>query len=77
MKALAKKVINWIAPDAEKETDGRDKWPSRASFVLAAMVRCFYYAKLHRFLSCMISKKLTLSIRAALLAWETYFVIPQ
>lgn len=32
-----KKIIDWIAPDAAKEDDGRDKWPSRASFVLAAM----------------------------------------
>lgn len=28
----------WLSPDAEKEVDGRDMWPSRASFVLAAMV---------------------------------------
>jgi len=33
-----KTVLAWFAPDAEKESDGRDKWPSRAAFVLAAMV---------------------------------------
>lgn len=33
-----KKVYKWLAPDAAKEDDGRDKWPSRASFILAAMV---------------------------------------
>lgn len=38
MAAVLKKVVNFIAPDADKEADGRDKWPSRASFVLAAMV---------------------------------------
>ncbi|KAF5005903.1 hypothetical protein FDECE_7661 [Fusarium decemcellulare] len=37
MGVSAKKVLNWFAPDAEKEEDGRDKWPSRTSFVLAAM----------------------------------------
>jgi solute carrier family 6 GABA transporter-like protein 1 len=32
-----KRVVGALAPDAEKEDDGRDKWPSRAAFVLAAM----------------------------------------
>lgn len=32
-----KKVGNFLAPKAQKETDGRDMWPSRTSFVLAAM----------------------------------------
>lgn len=33
-----KKIANWFAPKADKEQDGRDKWPSRTAFVLAAMV---------------------------------------
>ncbi|KAH7144586.1 hypothetical protein B0J13DRAFT_675895 [Dactylonectria estremocensis] len=37
MGVTFKQVVNWIAPDAAKEEDGRDKWPSRAPFVLAAM----------------------------------------
>ncbi|PGH29735.1 solute carrier family 6 (neurotransmitter transporter, GABA) member 1 [[Emmonsia] crescens] len=32
-----KKVLSIVAPDAKKASDGRDQWPSRASFVLAAM----------------------------------------
>ncbi|OAX83045.1 hypothetical protein ACJ72_02591 [Emergomyces africanus] len=32
-----KKVLNIVAPDAQKAADGRDQWPSRTSFVLAAM----------------------------------------
>ncbi|KAJ4012714.1 hypothetical protein NW752_008433 [Fusarium irregulare] len=32
-----KRVVGFIAPSADKEDDGRDKWPSRAAFVLAAM----------------------------------------
>lgn len=38
MAAAFKKLYRYIAPDAAKEDDGRDKWPSRASFILAAMV---------------------------------------
>lgn len=34
---VLKKVYKYIAPDAEKGADGRDVWPSRTSFVLAAM----------------------------------------
>ncbi|KAL9001678.1 MAG: hypothetical protein Q9188_005353 [Gyalolechia gomerana] len=37
MAIAFKKVYKWLAPDAAKEDDGRDKWPSRASFILAAM----------------------------------------
>ncbi|KAM5346955.1 hypothetical protein ACJ41O_009960 [Fusarium nematophilum] len=37
MGLTVKKVFKFFAPDAEKEEDGRDKWPSRAAFVLAAM----------------------------------------
>lgn len=38
MASLLKKVYQFLSPEAEKEEDGRDKWPSRAAFVLAAMV---------------------------------------
>ena len=34
---LVLKLGRCFAPQAEKEDDGRDMWPSRASFVLAAM----------------------------------------
>ncbi|TQV96686.1 hypothetical protein V2A60_002929 [Cordyceps javanica] len=37
MASLVKRVYRFLSPDAEKEEDGRDKWPSRAAFVLAAM----------------------------------------
>ncbi|KAI4193412.1 MAG: hypothetical protein LQ348_002868 [Seirophora lacunosa] len=37
MAAAFKKLYRYLAPDAAKEEDGRDKWPSRASFILAAM----------------------------------------
>jgi solute carrier family 6 (neurotransmitter transporter, GABA) member 1 len=32
-----KKAIDWIAPPPAKDEDGRDTWPSRTSFILAAM----------------------------------------
>ncbi|EER44815.1 creatine transporter [Histoplasma capsulatum H143] len=35
--SVFKKVLNVLAPDAQKAADGRDQWPNRASFVLAAM----------------------------------------
>lgn len=38
MTSALKKAYQWFAPEAEKEEDGRDKWPSRTAFVLAAMV---------------------------------------
>jgi hypothetical protein len=41
MNAL-KKVGNFLAPKAQKSEDGRDKWGTRTSFVLAA-VRFFDY----------------------------------
>ncbi|KAK2816770.1 hypothetical protein FQN49_008000, partial [Arthroderma sp. PD_2] len=34
---LVRKTFNLLAPEAKKEDDGRDVWPSRLSFVLAAM----------------------------------------
>ncbi|KLJ11513.1 hypothetical protein EMPG_13293 [Blastomyces silverae] len=35
--SVFKKVLSILAPDAKKATDGRDQWPNRLSFVLAAM----------------------------------------
>jgi solute carrier family 6 (neurotransmitter transporter, GABA) member 1 len=37
MAAAFKKVVNFIAPPPKQGDDGRDVWPSRTSFVLAAM----------------------------------------
>jgi len=46
LKAL-KKVGAWFAPPPAAAADGRDQWPSRASFLLAAMGGCagslYYY----------------------------------
>ncbi|KAM5354304.1 hypothetical protein ACJ41O_000954 [Fusarium nematophilum] len=51
MTALAflKKVGNWIAPPPQKSEDGRDQWPSRASFLLAAMGGCAGMGNLIRY----------------------------
>jgi len=35
-----KKVGAWFAPPPAAAADGRDQWPSRASFLLAAMGGC-------------------------------------
>ncbi|SPO01850.1 related to sodium-dependent serotonin transporter [Cephalotrichum gorgonifer] len=35
--SAVKKIINIINPVADKEKDGRDVWPNRAAFILAAM----------------------------------------
>lgn len=42
MQVLAglKKVGAWLAPPPTAAADGRDQWPSRASFLLAAMGGC-------------------------------------
>jgi solute carrier family 6 GABA transporter-like protein 1 len=37
---LLRKVGNFLAPPASKSEDGRDQWPSRAAFLLAAMGGC-------------------------------------
>ena len=36
--AIAKKILSILNPVADKEKDGRDVWPNRAAFILAAMV---------------------------------------
>jgi solute carrier family 6 (neurotransmitter transporter, GABA) member 1 len=35
--AFFRKAVDFIAPQANKHDDGRDAWPSRTAFVLAAM----------------------------------------
>lgn len=35
---FASKALKLLNPVAEKEDDGRDMWPNRAAFILAAMV---------------------------------------
>jgi hypothetical protein len=37
---VLRKVGNFLAPPASKSEDGRDQWPSRAAFLLAAMGGC-------------------------------------
>ncbi|KAF9890226.1 hypothetical protein FE257_006138 [Aspergillus nanangensis] len=44
-----KKVGNWIAPPPKKSDDGRDQWPSRAAFLLAAMGGCAGQGNLIRY----------------------------
>jgi solute carrier family 6 GABA transporter-like protein 1 len=43
------KIGNWIAPPATKSDDGRDQWPSRAAFLLAAMGGCAGQGNLLRY----------------------------
>ncbi|KXT15663.1 hypothetical protein AC579_6131 [Pseudocercospora musae] len=44
-----RKAINVIAPPPNKSTDGRDQWPSRAAFLLAAMGGCAGQGNLLRY----------------------------
>lgn len=44
-----KKIGLWIAPPPNKSDDGRDQWPSRASFLLAAMGGCAGMGNLIRY----------------------------
>lgn len=44
-----KKVGGWLAPPAEKSDEGRDQWPSRAAFLLAAMGGCAGQGNLLRY----------------------------
>lgn len=44
-----RKVGAWIAPSAPKSDDGRDQWPSRAAFLLAAMGGCAGQGNLLRY----------------------------
>ena len=44
-----KKIGNWFAPPPDQSEDGRDQWPSRASFVLASMGGCAGMGNLLRY----------------------------
>ena len=35
---IKSKILSILNPVADKESDGRDVWPNRAAFILAAMV---------------------------------------
>ncbi|KAL5358524.1 hypothetical protein BJX96DRAFT_44039 [Aspergillus floccosus] len=44
-----KKAVSWLIPPPPKSEDGRDQWPSRASFLLAAMGGCAGQGNLIRY----------------------------
>ncbi|PGH16193.1 hypothetical protein AJ79_01960 [Helicocarpus griseus UAMH5409] len=44
-----KKAVSWLAPPPQKSSDGRDQWPSRAAFLLAAMGGCAGQGNLLRY----------------------------
>ncbi|OJD13667.1 hypothetical protein AJ78_05903 [Emergomyces pasteurianus Ep9510] len=44
-----KKAVDWVAPAPGKSADGRDQWPSRAAFLLAAMGGCAGQGNLLRY----------------------------
>lgn len=44
-----KKVGGWLAPPPQKSEDGRDQWPSRMAFLLAAMGGCAGQGNLLRY----------------------------
>ncbi|KAL3476012.1 hypothetical protein BJX99DRAFT_270819 [Aspergillus californicus] len=44
-----KKAGSWFAPPPKKSEDGRDQWPSRAAFLLAAMGGCAGQGNLLRY----------------------------
>lgn len=46
---LIRTIGNHIAPPAPKSDDGRDQWPSRAAFLLAAMGGCAGQGNLLRY----------------------------
>ncbi|KAF4120672.1 solute carrier family 6 (neurotransmitter transporter, GABA) member 1 [Geosmithia morbida] len=46
---VARAVVNYLAPPPSKADDGRDQWPSRASFVLACMGGCAGMGNLLRY----------------------------
>ena len=39
----------WLMPEPKKSADGRDQWPSRAAFLLAAMGGCAGQGNLLRY----------------------------
>lgn len=44
-----RKATNWFAPPPKQSSDGRDQWPSRAAFLLAAMGGCAGQGNLLRY----------------------------
>ena len=44
-----RKPLDWLAPPPKKSQDGRDQWPSRAAFLLAAMGGCAGQGNLLRY----------------------------
>lgn len=44
-----RKVFNFLAPPPDVSQDGRDQWPSRAAFLLAAMGGCAGQGNLLRY----------------------------
>jgi solute carrier family 6 GABA transporter-like protein 1 len=47
--AFLRRIGAWIAPPPSKSEDGRDQWPSRAAFLLAAMGGCAGQGNLLRY----------------------------
>ncbi|OAL55817.1 SNF-domain-containing protein [Pyrenochaeta sp. DS3sAY3a] len=47
--SFLKKVGGWLAPPPQKSDDGRDQWPSRAAFLLAAAGGCAGQGNLLRY----------------------------
>lgn len=46
---IFRKIAGFIAPEPKKSEDGRDQWPSRAAFLLAAMGGCAGMGNLLRY----------------------------
>jgi solute carrier family 6 GABA transporter-like protein 1 len=49
VKQFVKRAEDWFAPPPKKADDGRDQWPSRAAFLLAAMGGCAGQCNLLRY----------------------------
>ncbi|KAH9883498.1 putative sodium/chloride dependent neurotransmitter transporter [Xylariomycetidae sp. FL2044] len=49
MSQHLRRVINYLAPPPSQSEDGRDQWPSRAAFLLAAMGGCAGQGNLLRY----------------------------
>ncbi|KAI4731352.1 SNF-domain-containing protein [Aureobasidium sp. EXF-10728] len=49
VKIYALRGVQWFFPEPEKAEDGRDQWPSRAAFLLAAMGGCAGQGNLLRY----------------------------
>lgn len=49
MPNALKKAASWLIPPPQKSSDGRDQWPSRAAFLLAAMGGCAGQGNLLRY----------------------------